>query len=245
MLATHDQAAGHEAKYLLAARQLSKEEYLGLMPPVFRDLYGPMAEPAALLLWNTSGPVFAVDAMVRAYGSIWRLPGPLSLAEKSLATVAALVAQGLHPQIKLHINGFLSSGGRLPELFALVRVASQDLGPEAVEPLVDSVFAGLKWREQSVAGFQAPSLNAIEDRVRAGDFALSDRWRALTGLAAEIGLGRHKKVREAMRNTIDALDGQIDSEKFMDSLITHLILYCGYPKGMNAFQAWASLTPAA
>lgn len=234
-----------DQSYLLTARTLSQEEYLDMMPPVFRDLYGPMAEPAAMLLWNNSGPVFAVDAMIRAYGGIWHLPSPLDLAEKSLATVSALVAQGLHPQIKLHLNGFLSSGGTVPELLEVARIASQNLGEEAIAPLADAVHAGLQWREQSVRGFAAPSRDAIEEKIRSGSFALSKKWRLLAELAAEIGLGRADKVREAMQKIVIVLSGETNPEKFMDGLITHLIVYCGYPKGMNAFQTWTSLGVAA
>jgi hypothetical protein len=51
------------ASSLLTARNMTEKEYLDGIVPVFRKLYGPMAEPAATLIWQNAGPVFAVDAM--------------------------------------------------------------------------------------------------------------------------------------------------------------------------------------
>ena len=118
---------------LLAARSMTEEQYLERMVPVFKELYGPMAEPAARLIWHNAGPAFAMDAMTRCYGEIWALEGPLGVKERSLATVSTLVAQKLYPEIKLHINGFMSSGGTLEELCACISVAAQEGGAKRTD----------------------------------------------------------------------------------------------------------------
>jgi len=67
---------------LLSARSMTEEQYLERMVPIFKELYGPMAVPAAKLIWHNAGPVFAMDAMTRCYGEIWALKGPLGVTER-------------------------------------------------------------------------------------------------------------------------------------------------------------------
>jgi alkylhydroperoxidase/carboxymuconolactone decarboxylase family protein YurZ len=212
-----------------------------MTPPVFNQLYGPMAEQAARLLWRNSGPVFAMDAMTRAYGGIWPLEGPLSLAERSLATVSALVAQELYPQIRLHINGFVSSGGTLAELFEFIGLAARKSGQEKSEALIDAILSGLEWRAQSLETFNAPSRETVELAIRREASTLKPEWRLLASLAAEIALGRIERMNEVMTSLAEALPKEMNRDRYMDLLITHLIVYCGYPKGMNAFKIWQDL----
>jgi 4-carboxymuconolactone decarboxylase len=57
------------------------------------------------------------------YGMFWSRPG-LSLRDKSLVTIAALIAQGRDEQTKIHMRGFLKSGGTMNELRnALIHLA--------------------------------------------------------------------------------------------------------------------------
>ena len=223
---------------------MSEEKYLSQLPPIFRNLYGPMAIPAAKLLWKNSGPVFAVDAMTRAYGEIWALEGPLSLNERSLATVSALVVQGLYPQIKLHINGFISSGGTLEQLFELVGSAAREFVPQVPDGLVDAVISGLQWRAESVKGFVAPSKDEIGHvlkTARVGASSLKPHMLLLTKLSSQIALGNIEKVNGLMSELVKNLSSNVNKDHYMDLLVTHLIVYCGYPKGMNAFNSWQQM----
>lgn len=228
---------------LLSSRELSEKQYLDLMPPVFHKIYGPMAMPAARLLWRNSGPVFAVDAMLRAYGEIWPLEGPLGIAEKCLATVAALVAQELHPQIKLHLNGFISAGGTTDELIDVVNLVAQRAFTEVPDDVIDAVATGLQWRAQCLPDFEAPSRAGVAAAIRDPKrvHALSQERQLLVAVSTEIGLGRKVEVREAMKMLAALLPADTKHDRYMDQLITHLIVYCGYPKGMNAFYLWQDL----
>lgn len=49
------------------------------------------------------------------YKKFWARKG-LSLRDKSLITIAALIALGKEEQTKIHMKGFLSSGGSVDEL---------------------------------------------------------------------------------------------------------------------------------
>lgn len=54
-----------------------------------------------------------------AYDQVWTLP-PLSLREKSMITVASLVALGKPEQLQTHFLGFLNLGGSVEELRAML-----------------------------------------------------------------------------------------------------------------------------
>lgn len=227
----------------LAARSWSQEQYLARIPAVFRNLYGPMAMPAAELLWKNAGPVFAADAMVRAYGEIWALSGPINLKERSLATVSALVAQKLFPQIRLHLNGFLSSGGTLEELYELVALVANQGGAKMQDGLIDAVVSGLQWRADSMKGFAAPTKEQVKKALGTPTAALHLKLeqRQLALLATHIALGNIDKIHDEMHRLMQTLPPAINKDQYLDLLITHLIVYCGYPRGMNAFNVWQKM----
>ena len=225
------------AASLLSARNMSEEEYLERMVPVFRELYGPMADPAARLIWRNAGAVFAMDAMTRCYGEIWALEGPLGVKERSLATISALVAQRLYPEIKLHINGFLSSGGTLEELCAFIALAAQEAGGERMDELRDAIVAGLQWREKSIEGYKAPTHDHVTQLMAARD-AMGSHEALLAVLSAAIGLGDMDKVRAHMAALARELPPAVNRDAYMDQLVVHLVLYCGYPRGLNALHVW-------
>jgi alkylhydroperoxidase/carboxymuconolactone decarboxylase family protein YurZ len=236
-------AAPDTAK-LLQSRSMTEEEYLKQVPKIFYDLYGPMAVPAAKRIWENSGPVFAVDAIARAYGEIWALDGPLNVNERSLATVAALVALNLYPEIKLHINGFISSGGTLEQLYALAGIAAREAGARDLPRLAEAVADGLQWRAKIVAGFTAPSRKDVTTIFNNKPAALDPRMTLLTNLSAQIALGKMEKTKTYMDGLVKGLPLDVDKDRYIDLLITHLIVYCGYPRGMNAFHVWQQLRPA-
>jgi alkylhydroperoxidase/carboxymuconolactone decarboxylase family protein YurZ len=229
--------AASDAANLLAARGMTEAQYLERMPPVFKELYGPMALPAAQLIWRTAGPVFAMDAMTRCYGEIWALKGPLGVNERSLATVSALVAQKLYPEIKLHINGFISSGGTIEELCAFIALAAREAGAKELDELHNSILAGLEWRAKSLPGYKAPSKGEVQRLMQSGT-PVSPRQALLARLAAAIGLGDMEKVHALMAALAQELPADVNRDTYMDQLGIHLVLYCGYPRGLNALAEW-------
>lgn len=85
--------------------------------PFFTELYGD--EYASELEQYLIDLNPDLNEMVQrlAYDGLWGRTG-LSRRDKSLITVASLVAQYRPEQLSLHIRGFLASGGSLDELSA-------------------------------------------------------------------------------------------------------------------------------
>jgi 4-carboxymuconolactone decarboxylase len=106
------------------------------------------------LYGKEAGPVYdklqkldpQINSMIQefVYDEVWNYP-PLSLKEKSLVTVAALVAQSRPDQLRIHMNGFLSCGGTREEL----RGAIQHLAVYCGFPAALSAFAILNELEQA------------------------------------------------------------------------------------------------
>ena len=53
------------------------------------------------------------------YDGVWRSP-PLTLRDKTLVTVSALVAQSRPEQLRIHMTAFLACGGTVQELRAML-----------------------------------------------------------------------------------------------------------------------------
>ncbi len=79
-----------------------------------------------------------------AYENIWSRPG-LSLRDKSLITIVSLVSQGKDEQLKIHIKGFLNSGGSIEELKNTFMHLTVYLG----FPSIMNAFAALKEIQKS------------------------------------------------------------------------------------------------
>ena len=85
---------------------------------LMKALYGESADAVYKRLL-TLDPTLNELIQSFAYDQVWQLP-PLSLKEKSLITVAALIALGKPEQMRIHMSAFLHCGGTLPELRAVI-----------------------------------------------------------------------------------------------------------------------------
>ncbi|EKD51578.1 MAG: hypothetical protein ACD_62C00225G0002 [uncultured bacterium] len=82
---------------------------------VMEKLYGKEYADTVIKRLNDLNPEFARIALEIGYDQFWAR-SVLSTREKSLLTIAALIAQGREEQTKIHMRGFLESGGKLIEL---------------------------------------------------------------------------------------------------------------------------------
>jgi hypothetical protein len=69
-------------------------------------------------------------------------------------------------------------------------------------------------------------------------FFFNPRTLLVDRLSVQIALGNMDKVHEYMQTLARDLPSSINKDSYIDLLITHLIVYCGYPRGMNAFNVW-------
>ena len=84
---------------------------------VMKRLYGAQYAEEVEKRLNELSPTFSSIVQSIAYDQFWAREG-INIREKSLITIAALVAQGKEEQTKIHMRGFLESGGKLEELEA-------------------------------------------------------------------------------------------------------------------------------
>jgi 4-carboxymuconolactone decarboxylase len=82
--------------------------------PALQQLYGPLADDVYAQL-ETTDPELNTLIQTVAYDSFWLRPG-LSLREKSITTVAAIVALRMQTPLRLHFKGFLSCCGTPEDL---------------------------------------------------------------------------------------------------------------------------------
>ena len=102
------------------------------------QLYGEDFSKELVKVFETLDPDFKKFAQEVAYGIFWKKEG-LSIRDKSLVTISALVAQGKEWQTKIHIRGFLNNGGTEEEL----RNAFLQLAAYCGFPAAMNAFAAL------------------------------------------------------------------------------------------------------
>lgn len=86
---------------------------------IMDELYGRDYADQVRQRLNELDPEFSKIVYQVAYDQFWSKP-ELNIREKSLITIAALVSQGKEEQTKIHMRGFLKSGGSLKELRAVL-----------------------------------------------------------------------------------------------------------------------------
>jgi 4-carboxymuconolactone decarboxylase len=194
------------------------------------------------------------------FGDVWRRPG-LAPRDRSLVTVAVLVATGKAPQLQSHLGRALTNGVRPVEIAGLVtHLAFYSGWPNAVSSLnmVEQVFAERKIDSAVLQGATATLLPVpASDRARAltveqqvapvapklaeltNDVLFGDLWRR-----QDLG------PRERSLVTIAALAANGDEDQLgfhvqrgmangltrgeIAEALTHLAFYAGWPKAMAA-----------
>lgn len=173
----------------------------------------PMPSPPA--------DVLAVTPQLYAYtrdvlfGQVWQR-SELALRDRSIVTLAALLANGQSAQMTGHINLGLDNGLTPAEIMAITHMASDAEWPNALSAtaLAKEVFTR---RGISLTSFSEP-----------GELSLRDR--SLVTIAALIARGQTDRLAESMNIGMD--HGLTRSQ--IAELITHLAFYAGWPRAMSA-----------
>jgi 4-carboxymuconolactone decarboxylase len=95
----------------MLANEIQKKNRSTLMD----ELYGKKYSQAVYERLESLDPELNTLIQEIPYDLIWSRPG-LSMRDKSLITVTALIAMGKEEQSRIHMRGFLNSGGTSEEL---------------------------------------------------------------------------------------------------------------------------------
>ncbi|MBN9142340.1 MULTISPECIES: carboxymuconolactone decarboxylase family protein [unclassified Novosphingobium] len=114
---------------------------------VRREMFGPdLAERAVATASDFAMPFH--DIMTRyCFGETWNRPD-LGRRDRSLATLAMLIAQGKELEIKMHVKGGIANGLKVEEIRELVLHAMVYCG-------VPASFTALRAAEAAIAELEA------------------------------------------------------------------------------------------
>ncbi|TCM58111.1 4-carboxymuconolactone decarboxylase [Rhizobium sp. PP-F2F-G48] len=193
------------------------------------------------------------------FGDVWRRP-QLAARDRSLVTVAALVATGRTAQIGGHVGRALDNGVKPQEIGELIThlafytgwpnamsavtetktvfearkiaaVGESDAGRIVLEPGAEA--ARRRTVDASVAP-TAPALAELTNEVLFGDLwqrpDLSARDRSLVTMAALVAIGQPEQLPFHLNRAMD--NGLTATEAA--EVVTHLGFYAGWPRAMSA-----------
>lgn len=193
------------------------------------------------------------------FGEVWKRP-QLAPRDRSLITVAALVAMGRTAQVGSHMRRALENGvtpaelgeavtqmafyGGWPTAISAVGEAAPLFEAQGIAPLENSDAprialepAAEAARAEAVAtnvAPTAPALAELTDRVLFGDLwqrpDLSARDRSLVTMAALIAIGQAEQLPFHANR---AMDNGLTQEQASE-VVTHLAFYAGWPRAMSA-----------
>jgi 4-carboxymuconolactone decarboxylase len=194
------------------------------------------------------------------FGDVWRRPG-LAPRDRSLVTVAVLVATGKAPQLQSHLGRALTNGVRPAEIAGLVtHLAFYSGWPNAVSSLnmVEQVFGERKIDPAALQGAAAPPLPApASDKARAlaveqqvaplapklaeltNDVLFGDLWRRQDlsprdrSLVTIAALAANREEDQIGVHIQRGMENGLTRDEIAEAL-THLAFYAGWPKAMAA-----------
>ncbi|UHD46414.1 carboxymuconolactone decarboxylase family protein [Aureimonas altamirensis] len=192
----------------------SKSSFPRMAPPLVRETVLPLA-------------IYTDEVL---FGSVWARP-ELSPRDRSLITVAALVAGSHANQTRGHTNRGLDNGIE-PEAFGeILAHLTTFTGPDssrAVLPVMKEVFAERDLDASSLDEAMAALPEAGADLwQRPG---LTQRDRSIVTVAAMIAGTRPDELAGHLDRAMD--EGLTEAEA--GEIVTHLAFYTGWPNAMTA-----------
>ncbi len=226
----------------------------------------PSVAPPLMQRWT---PALAGYTDQVLFGDVWRRP-ELAPRDRSLVTVAALIATGKTAQLEGHLGRALDNGVRPSEIAGLVtHLAFYSGWPSAVSSLevVDRVFQarGIQPATVRASGAPRPVLEPASEAARKALVAQSvaptaPKLATITNnvLFADLWLRQDLAPRDRSLVTIAALAASGDADQLtfhiqrgiengltfeqVSEALTHLAFYAGWPKAMAAVAVAAKAT---
>lgn len=209
-------------------------------------------------------PAMAEHTNRTLFGDIWKRPG-LSPRDRSLVTVAVLVATGKQAQLPTHVALALDNGVKPAELGALITQLAFYTGwPNAVSAtdVADRVFrdrgitppagktsslsaapndaGGRAARIERTFGPSSPGLVQFTNGVLADLWRRSDltpRDRSLVTIAA---LAANGDSDQLTAHYVRGIENGLSTMEIGEAM-THLAFYAGFPKAMSAIGEFARI----
>ncbi len=217
--------------------------------PMMLELYGTgMATNVAQRL-NDLDRDFGELVGTIAYDIFWARPG-LSTRDKSLVTVASLIALNKEEQIRIHMNGFLNAGGTKEALAATLMQLALTVDTSVTSNAQAVLRDVLASRSVDVTIVDTISHELIDYSATQDTHSsstnmailntehLSRRDLLLILVSAAVAIGNQNRTVETMQYYF-SMGGQIDDLK---NALIHQIVYCGFPAAMNGFAALKATT---
>lgn len=217
--------------------------------PMMLELYGAgMATNVAQRL-NDLDRDFGELVGTIAYDIFWARPG-LSTRDKSLVTVASLIALNKEEQIRIHMNGFLNAGGTKEALAATLMQLALTVDTSVTSNAQAVLRDVLASRSVDVTIVDTISHELIDYSATQDTHSsstnmailntehLSRRDLLLILVSAAVAIGNQNRTVETMQYYF-SMGGQIDDLK---NALIHQIVYCGFPAAMNGFAALKATT---
>ena len=218
---------------------------------------GPTPRVAPPAAYEVAPPLAAYTDEV-LFGEVWRREG-ISLRDRSLVTLSALIANGRAAQLRGHLGRGLDNGltpaeiseivahlafyagwpvaiSALPEVKAVFDQRGLRVPAATAErlPLDEASEARRRASVQASAGAVAPPLADLTNRVLFDDLwrrpGLAPRDRSLVTVAALIANGQTEQMPFHVNRAMDT--GLTEAQ--LSEVVTHLGFYAGWPRAMSA-----------
>lgn len=204
-------------------------------------------------------PALARDTQDRLYGEVWQRPG-LNQRDRSLITVAALIARGQAPALSSYADRAIDNGVTPAEIsetiahlayycgwgsaMAATAPVAEVFAKRGIGPLPDETAPPLPIDEAAEAK-RAATVSGQFGQVAPGlvqyttDYLFQDLWvrpglgardRSLITVAALIASGQVAQIPYHLNR---AMDNGLTQEQAAE-VITHLAFYAGWPHAMSA-----------
>lgn len=218
-------------KKLIYLSDLSKKPMSTPLSPLMDELYGTELSKQVYSNIENLDSDLNKEVQEIAYEHYWARPG-LSIRDKSLITVASLIALRKEKQTKPHMIGFFNTGGTKEELISVLLFLTKKLDSKYTEKALAIYYDILKEKgvnEESLKQFQLSlqSNSQIESS--------SNRDSLIAHIAACAAIGDQEKTEFSIKTYLQSITAANIND--VRNTLIHLIAYCGFPVAINGFSA--------
>ncbi|GEM_PF-1945564 len=208
---------------------------------MMEELYGSKVSDRVYERLQELDPILNEEIQKIAYDHYWKLPG-LSMRDKSLVTLVSLIVLHKEEQIRIHINGFINSGGTYEDIFNMLIYLAEPNNIKASEKGFEALINVLIERDEpkeNLKNFQNMFTENIKNiSQNKKDMILNERDRHMITIASCVALGVQEEIKASIKCFLQKYPCSKDD---LRNIFIHQIVYCGFPTAMNAFSALKSV----